>query len=77
GSGTGRSPSGEVLSHVRRFIGKRPVLIGSGLTDGNAQRLLESADGAIVGTWFKRDGDVAQAVEASRVARLRELVDSF
>lgn len=77
GSGTGRSPSGEVLSHVRRFVGKRPVLIGSGLTDANAPRLLESADGAIVGTWFKRDGDVAQAVDAERVARLRELVDGL
>ncbi len=77
GGGTGRSPSGEVLSHVRRFVGKRPVLIGSGLTDANAPRLLESADGAIVGTWFKRDGDVSLPVEAARVTRLRELVDSL
>jgi membrane complex biogenesis BtpA family protein len=77
GTGTGRSPSGEVLSHVRRTIGKRPILIGSGLTDANAQRLLESADGAIVGTWFKKDGDVTRVVDLDRVRRLRELVDSF
>lgn len=77
GTGTGRSPSGEILSHVRRSIGKRPILIGSGLTDANAQRLLESANGAIVGTWFKKDGDVTRVVDVDRVRRLRELVDSF
>lgn len=77
GAGTGRSPSREVLSHVRRFVGKSPVLIGSGLTDANAERLLESADGAIVGTWFKVDGLLANPIDPERVKRLRELVDSF
>ncbi len=77
GAGTGRSPSGEILSHVRRHVGKRPILIGSGLTDANAQRLLESADGAIVGTWFKKEGDVTRPVDVERVRRLRDLVDAI
>lgn len=77
GAGTGRSPSREVLSHVRRFVGKSPVLIGSGLTDANAERLLECADGAIVGTWFKVDGLLANPIDIERVRRLRELVDSI
>lgn len=77
GAGTGRSPSREVLTHVRRFVGKSPVLIGSGLTDANAERLLESADGAIVGTWFKVDGLLENAIDPERVKRLRELVDAL
>lgn len=35
-----------------------PVLIGSGLRPGNAQRLLAECDGAIVGTSLMRDGSV-------------------
>jgi membrane complex biogenesis BtpA family protein len=77
GAGTGRSPSREVLTHVRRFVGRAPVLVGSGLTDANAERLLEAADGAIVGTWFKTEGQIAAPVEIERVQRLRELVDSL
>lgn len=77
GAGTGRAPSREVLTHVRRFIGRAPLLIGSGLTDANAERLLEAADGAIVGTWFKSEGELAGPVEMQRVRRLRELVDSL
>ena len=77
GAATGRSPSGEVLTHVRRHIGRRPLFIGSGLTDGNAPRLLESANGAIVGTWFKREGQLDQPVDAERVKRLRALVDDL
>lgn len=76
GSGTGKQPSGEILTHVRRHVGRRPLLIGSGLTDANAQRLLETADGAIVGTWFKKDGDVSRPVDADRVRRLRDLIDA-
>lgn len=77
GSGTGRAPSGEVLGHVRRHLRQHPVLVGSGLTDANAERLLEAADGAIVGTWFKVDGRLEAPVDLERVRRLRELVDSL
>jgi membrane complex biogenesis BtpA family protein len=77
GAGTGRPPSREVLTHVRRFVGNSPILIGSGLTDANAERLLETANGAIVGTWFKYEGELKAAVDPDRVRRLRELVDSL
>ncbi len=77
GSGTGRPPSREVLAHVRRSIGDGRLLIGSGLTDGNYERLLEAADGAIVGSWLKRGGSVREPVDPDRVERLRELVNSL
>lgn len=76
GAGTGRAPSREVLSHVRRFVGRSPILIGSGLTDGNAERLLEAADGAIVGSWFKADGVLSNPIDVERVRRLRDLIDA-
>jgi len=62
---------------VRRNVGASPVLVGSGLTDANAPRLLESADGAIVGTWFKREGLLANPVDVERVLRLRALLDTL
>jgi uncharacterized protein len=71
GSGTGRPPSREVLAHVRRTIRDGRLLVGSGVTDANFERLLEVADGAIIGSWFKRNGDVAEPVDPSRVERLR------
>ena len=77
GIGTGRPPAGEMLSRVRRHIGPGRLLVGSGVTDGNAERLLVAADGAIVGSWFKRGGVFAEPVDLERVRRLRELFDSL
>jgi len=77
GAGTGRAPSREVLGHVRRTVGEAPVLIGSGLTDANAGRLLEAADGAIVGSAFKPDGRIEEPIDPERVRRLRELLDEL
>lgn len=49
---------------------ERPVIIGSGITPGNVKRLLSIADGAIVGTWFKRDGVLWNPVDEERVREL-------
>lgn len=76
GNATGRPPSQEVLSHVRRHVGTARVIVGSGLSDANAPRLLEFADGAIVGTWFKEDSELANPVDPSRVRRLRAIFDN-
>jgi predicted TIM-barrel enzyme len=43
------------------------VLIGSGLTVENAGDLLEIADGAIVGTSLKKDGQTENEVDPDRV----------
>lgn len=75
GNATGRPPSQEVLAHVRRHVGSARVLVGSGLSDANAPRLLESTDGAIVGTWFKEDSLLANPVDPDRVRRLRTIFD--
>jgi uncharacterized protein len=50
-----------------------PLLIGSGLTAENG-RNYPAADGAIVGTSIKRDGNVDEPVDRDRAARI---VESF
>lgn len=51
-----------------------PVIIGSGLTADNAYGLMSCADGAIVGSSLKKDGNWWNPVEVDRVKRLVEVV---
>ena len=39
--------------------------------------LLESANGAIVGTYLKRDGMVHEPVDETRVLRMRQALDAI
>jgi membrane complex biogenesis BtpA family protein len=71
GSRTGAEPDRNQLRKVRESVPDRPILIGSGLTGRNAVRLLEEADGAIVGTALKEAGIIGRPVDETRV---RELV---
>lgn len=66
GSRTGEPPSLDELSDARAGADGIPVLVGSGLDPGNAARLLEVADGAIVGTSLLRNGHA----EPGRVGEL-------
>lgn len=77
GAATGRPPSVEAVREAQRAARGRPVLIGSGLTPDNAKELLEHAAGAIVGTYFKRDGRIEHEVDPARVARLRAIFDAL
>lgn len=74
GPRTGLEPPLEDLVRVKRAVAK-PVLVGSGLNPGNAERLLSHADGAIVGTYFKRGGVVANEVDERRVGALVEILE--
>lgn len=70
GTHTGAPVERETLERVRRAAPNAPLLIGSGLTLENADAYLPHCDGAIVGTWFKVDGVVANEVDPARVAKL-------
>ncbi len=71
GKRTGEPPSIEELNTIKETV-ETPVLIGSGLDDENIENLLERADGAIVGSYFKKRGKTANRVLTSRVERLVE-----
>ena len=47
-----------------------PVLVGSGVTPDNAAALLRPADGAIVGTAVKENGETTNRVDPERAKRL-------
>ena len=67
GSRTGEPPSVDDLRSVRDVAS---VVIGSGVTADNAEELLPAADGAIVATAFRVDGDVRKRVDPERVERI-------
>jgi membrane complex biogenesis BtpA family protein len=73
GRATGSAPLAESLEEARGAAEGAPLLIGSGLDAENARDLLPLADGAIVGTFLKRDGRVENPVDPARVARLARM----
>jgi len=74
GEATGAPVSPPLLERVATAAAPAPVLIGSGLTPNNAESLVPLAQGAIVGTWLKHDGDVRAPVDQARVETLAQLV---
>jgi predicted TIM-barrel enzyme len=76
GSATGSAPqltdAQEVKAHCRL-----PVILGSGVDVGNIASFYTAADGFIVGSFFKKAGDWANAVDAKRVERLMKVVNKL
>lgn len=54
-----------------------PLLVGSGVTPENLPAVFASADGFIVGSYFKVDGVPANPVDESRVSALMDRVRSL
>lgn len=54
-----------------------PVLIGSGVTLGNIDKVFKQADGFIVGSYFKKDGKGQNAVEEFRVKSLTDKINAL
>lgn len=71
GVATGKETDRDDVIAARRGAPDAPILIGSGMTQDSVESLLEIADGAIVGTYFKRGGRVENPVD---IFRVRELV---
>ncbi len=65
GKRTGEPPDINILKNLRR-ISAGPVLIGSGLNSSNID-LLKFADGAIVGTYFKKKTESGEMIDVNRV----------
>jgi len=77
GPGAGVPVRAERLREVRRAAPSLPVLVGTGLTPGNAAELLAEADGAIVGTSLKVDGQIFNPVDEQRVRALKREVEQI
>ncbi|HIE50775.1 MAG TPA: BtpA/SgcQ family protein [Armatimonadetes bacterium] len=73
GPRTGEPCDPSDLVQVRAAVPEVPLLVGSGVRVDNVATLLALADGAIVGTSLKEEGDVNRPVDERRV---RELVQA-
>ncbi len=74
GRATGVETEIEKISIFREIIGDFPLIVGAGVRASNCVEQLRIADGAIIGSSLKTDGDVHGDLERSRVAELVRLV---
>jgi membrane complex biogenesis BtpA family protein len=74
GSGTGEPTEMEDVVRTKEAVPDIPVLVGSGVHEGNVVKLLSLADGVIVGTSLKQDEVTTNPVDEKRVARLMTVV---
>jgi membrane complex biogenesis BtpA family protein len=63
------------LRQVKDNAGSVPVFVNTGVTPASAAAQLAIADGAIVGTSFKFDGEFQNAVDVERVKELMAVVN--
>ena len=74
GAGTGINTELEKIRLFREVLGDFPLIVGAGMTEENFREQLSIADGAIIGSWFKRDGITEAPVDPERVRRFMEIV---
>ncbi len=72
GWATGSPPSLEDLELAKAAAGDRPVFIGSGADWENIGTLMKAADGVIVASSLKRQGDINQPIDPIRVGQFVE-----
>jgi membrane complex biogenesis BtpA family protein len=72
GSRTGGVTDLRQVELTRTAVPDRPIWVGSGVTPGNLPSTRKVADGAIVGTWLHRDGELTAPLDVERVRRLVE-----
>ena len=77
GPATGQPTNSFDVSVVRKAVPDGFVLVGSGINEHNVWRILEHADGAIVGTSLKTDGIVTKPIDPERVRRLSDTFASM
>jgi predicted TIM-barrel enzyme len=73
---TGSAPGKEDIEPIRNAV-SIPILIGSGLSYDNLETLLPMVNGAIVGSSFKKDGKLTNAIDAERVKKFMDKVRSI
>jgi len=70
GRATGEATPIAEVKRVRGAVSDVPLLVGSGVTPETVAELLSVADGVIVGTAVKYQGDVRKPVDPARVEKL-------
>lgn len=71
---TGQPVDQAHLHAVRAVLPDTPVMANTGVNIDNVAAILSVADGCVIGTHFKVDGDTWNAVDGARVARFMDRV---
>ncbi|MAU46377.1 MULTISPECIES: BtpA/SgcQ family protein [Salipiger] len=74
---TGQSAETSDLCKVREAVPDTPLLANTGVRIDNVQEIMSIADGCVIGTHFKVDGNTWNKVDADRVKRFMDVVDSL
>ena len=74
---TGQPADASDLRKVAEIIDDVPVLANTGVNVDNVRDVLAVADGCVIGTHFKIDGDTWNAVDADRVRRFMDVVEGL
>ena len=70
GRGTGLPAAMDMIRQVRQAVPDTRLLVGSGVDRESVASVLRTADGVIVGTAIKVDGDVSRPVDPTRARAL-------
>lgn len=73
GNRTGDAPTDEELNHIK-VNPQIPVIVGSGITPDNVERIMKVADGGIVASYFKKDGIWTNTIDRDRTMYFMEKV---
>lgn len=71
---TGEAVETSDLKEVKSVLPDTPVLANTGVNKENVKSILAVADGVVIGTHFKVDGNTWNPVDPARVARFMEQV---
>jgi predicted TIM-barrel enzyme len=69
--------SEDVLKQVKEAVPETLVFANTGVKVSNVEKQLAVADGAVVGTTFKRDGYIWNEVDGKRVKEFMKKVKDF
>lgn len=72
---TGKSPDISDVEEMKRLAHGLPVIVGSGVNARTVKDFMKVADGAIIGSSFKKDGKVLNPIDKNRVAELMSQLD--
>lgn len=73
----GSSTDSQVLTKVKSAAGNVPVIVNTGMRAENAAEQLSIADGAVVGTFFKKDGVFENEADSTRVQEMMSAVKAL
>lgn len=74
GSGTGIETPLEKLYNYKKILGSFPLIVGAGVNLENASEQLKIADGAIIGSYFKKEKNTQNKLDSEKVRSFMEEV---